>query len=343
MSKETLQWLNNNTLIGNTDVRGAAWHYRASDQGDESNHYPRFIPIADVHRRLFGWQAVKSPIFTQSTEITLDGVSTVYRQIDGRIAVVRSDNGETLGVFSDGYEPHQYGEWLLGTVSNILSDTLNITSAGLLKNGAVGWVECSLREIVRTPQGVDFLPNLLAGTSFDGSLATFFKETAQATVCDNTFEIARKSIGNIYRVKHTKNSGFKLNDAKAALNIIETIVDDFADEIATLCAIPVTEKQWESFLEEIAPTKDVPQGRSRTMAENRQDVMRRLWSKDERVSPWRGTAFGVLQASNTYMHHEGIVRGASRPERNMLNALTGKTAENDENTLKVLDRILSNA
>src|SRR4051812_11545629 len=40
MSNETLQHLNTNTLIGNTDARGHAWHYRADEQGGETNHYP---------------------------------------------------------------------------------------------------------------------------------------------------------------------------------------------------------------------------------------------------------------------------------------------------------------
>jgi len=34
MSKESLQWLNSNTLIGCTDKRGTAWHWRAQEQGD---------------------------------------------------------------------------------------------------------------------------------------------------------------------------------------------------------------------------------------------------------------------------------------------------------------------
>jgi hypothetical protein len=44
MSTETMQWLNQNTLIGYSDQRGHAWHYRASDQGDEPNHYPVPVP-----------------------------------------------------------------------------------------------------------------------------------------------------------------------------------------------------------------------------------------------------------------------------------------------------------
>lgn len=34
MSSETSTWLNTSTLIGFTDQRGHAWHYRADDQGD---------------------------------------------------------------------------------------------------------------------------------------------------------------------------------------------------------------------------------------------------------------------------------------------------------------------
>ena len=33
MSRETLQHLNTNVLIGHTEQRGTAWHYRAEEQG----------------------------------------------------------------------------------------------------------------------------------------------------------------------------------------------------------------------------------------------------------------------------------------------------------------------
>ena len=62
MSRETLQHLNTNTLIGHTSHRGTAWHYRAEQQGAESNHYPDAIPVEDVKRRLFDWTADSRPI-----------------------------------------------------------------------------------------------------------------------------------------------------------------------------------------------------------------------------------------------------------------------------------------
>jgi hypothetical protein len=50
-----------------------------------------------------------------------------------------------------------------------------------------------------------------------------------------------------------------------------------------------------------------------------------MYRHDDRVSPWADTAYGVLQAINTYEHHEGTVRGADRSERNMLRAVYGRT------------------
>jgi hypothetical protein len=59
-----------------------------------------------------------------------------------------------------------------------------------------------------------------------------------------------------------------------------------------------------------------------------------------RVAPWAGTAFGVVQAVNTYAHHEQTVRGAERAERNMLRTVTGAVDQLDRATLTTLDRVL---
>src|SRR6187402_1981163 len=131
MSKESSEWLNTQTLIGFTEKRGNAWHYREGAQGEESNHYANAIPVEDVHRRLFHWQAVEA-----TSEYTLP---------DGRVfpspqkTIARSDTGAYLGAFMEGYRPHQYGEWLVTHVENILDESLSIGSAGLLKGGRVAW------------------------------------------------------------------------------------------------------------------------------------------------------------------------------------------------------------
>ncbi len=75
------------------------------------------------------------------------------------------------------------------------------------------------------------------------------------------------------------------------------------------------------------------------MADTKRDSLTTLYASDPRVSPWAGTAHGVLQAVNTYEHHEGVVRG-ERAERNGLKTITGDFGRLDRTTWKTLTAIL---
>lgn len=354
MSHETLTHLNTQTLIGHTDARGTAWHYRAELQGVESNHYPGAIPVDDVARRLFDWDAQSKPIaverpaeWTTMTHLDFDGRPARWVTIDGRQAIVRSDrdNGHVMGIFTDAYEPHPYRTWLLDTVANILDDDLSISSAGLLREGAIAWVEVSVPESITTPEGVAFRPNLLATTTFDGSLATTYKRTVTDTVCDNTRAVALREDGDALRVRHSRNSGVKLATARDALALVHTAADAFADQIRTLCRLEVSQAAYGRFLDAWVPRSDaqgVPlSGRALTLADKKRDELTRLWTSDPMVAPWQGTAHGVLQAVNTYEHHARPVRGASRAERNMLRTVTGDFADIDQTAYAALTQVLA--
>ena len=354
MSRETLTHLNNNVLIGNTAQRGNAWHYKAELQGDQSNHYPGFIPVADVKERLFHFKAVPRRVAVEKpatvetmTHIDPEGLPSRWVVQEDRQAIDRDDTDETLGMFKEGYRAHQLGETLIGKTSNIVGDTLGISSAGVLKGGAVGWVEVSISDTQHLNKfGISFRPNLLCGTSFDGSIATFWKRTITDTVCDNTFEIARSINGQVFKIKHSRNSGYKVVEAREALHLIGSLSDEWTDEVTTLVTTTVTDRQWFAFLAELAPTtKDntALTGRALTMATAKQDSLRQLWNHDARVSPWKGTAWGVLQAVNTWGHHKQTVRGATRQQRNDLNMVTGAQAKVDDEALILLDKILANA
>ena len=76
------------------------------------------------------------------------------------------------------------------------------------------------------------------------------------------------------------------------------------------------------------------------MAERKRDALQRLYLHDQRVAPWARTAHGVLAAVNTYEHHEGSVRGATRAERNMLRTVTGDFDRVDRDALRLLNSVL---
>ncbi|NRQ38789.1 DUF932 domain-containing protein [Nonomuraea sp. NN258] len=337
MSRETLAWLNKNTLIGFTAKRGTAWHYRASQQGDEPNHYPGPIPIADVKRRLFHWEPVEGSI--ETTYLTEDGVT---RLIDPtRKAIIRPDTGHILGVFKQGFRIHEYKRWLVGHIETILDDDLSIGSAGLLRDGAVAWVQIEVPETCTTPEGVAFRPFLSAATSLDGSLSSTYQTGAQLIRCDNTLSaaLAERNAKQV-KIKHSRNSLARIAEVRDALGIIHQVADDFAAEVRHLCQVDVSPGQWTAFLDRHVPVPS-ERGRRRTLAETKRAALSRLWNDDERVTPWQGTAFGVVQAVNTYTHHEQSVRGAVRVERNMHRMVTGGVDDLDLATVQTLEKVLN--
>jgi phage/plasmid-like protein (TIGR03299 family) len=335
MSKETMQWLNDNTLIGYTDKRGNAWHHRAG----ATNHFPGPIPVETVRDRLFKWNAVSSPVYIESA----DGEG--FEPIPNKTAWVRDDTRAVLGVFSEGYQGHGYNEWLINNVASIVDTSagdLAIGSAGLLKGGAVAWVQIETADTVKTEQGFDFRPFLLATTSFDGTVATQYGNKVQATVCDNTLEAALGEKGQVFKLKHTKNSGMKIADAREALKIIFDSADDFSAQVKALTETSVSDAQWAQFLDAHVPVPE-EQGRGKTVSEAKRETLGALWQHDERVSPWKGTALGVLQAVNTFNTHEAIVRKVVRQDRMMQNVISGKLGTADADAMAQLNKILINA
>ena len=339
MSQESSEWLNNMTLIGFTDKRGNAWHYRQSLQGTESNHYAGAIPFADVIRRLFNWEPVEGTL--QSTYVTPDGVTTVSDPT--RKTIIHPNTGDILGIFKLGYQIHGYAQWLLKNVSNIVGDTLQIGSAGLLRKGAVGWVQVELPETVTTPEGVAFRPFVTAATSLDGTLASTYQTGNQLVVCDNTLAGSLADTSHMVKVRHSKNSLGRIDDVRSVLGIIERQADTFSADIKRLCETTVTDKQWNAFLVETlgeAPGADATKN-AHTIYERKHDEYSRLWNKDAMSADWHGTAWGVIQVANTYAHHSANVRGASRVERNMMSAVRGEFQDADAATLATLERVLA--
>jgi phage/plasmid-like protein (TIGR03299 family) len=194
--------------------------------------------------------------------------------------------------------------------------------------------------------GVAFRPNLLNTTSFDGSIKTTFKRTATIVVCDNTWNMAMRKGGDQFAVSHSRFSIQRLEQAGHALGLVEKTADEFTAHIVALTEKAVSDRQWARFLDRWVPSVDAKgspkTGRALTMAAKKRDTLAKMWMSDPRVSPWKGTAFAVAQAVNTFTHHETSVKGgeANRGERNTLNTILGDTATVDAQARAILDEVL---
>lgn len=320
MSMETREWLSKNTLIGFTEKRGNAWHYR---QGDD-NHYPQAVPTEDVLKRLFSWSPVKVPEqwTDPKTGLTVTGKD---------IVIVRDDMtgpNSKLGTFTDGYQLHPYPEWLVNNVFTLVDasgDELGVSSAVLLKGGKIASVQIEVPETFRGPGGVEFRPYLAASSSFDGSISTQYGLMNTMIVCDNTLNAGLNERGQKIKIRHTRNSlDGMVQAARDALGLIHSSADAFSAEVEELLSKQLTEDAFGEIVKELTEVPEDASKRSKTMSQTKVDKLMGLRS-DDRVSPWWGTAFGGVQLLNTFRQHEQIVRGATRPERNMLNNVLGVT------------------
>jgi phage/plasmid-like protein (TIGR03299 family) len=329
-----------NALVGFGRI---PWWYNEelASQLEESLLYAGPIPTDDVIRRMFNFTIDPEPIYIRR--------NGQFIEAPDRVAQVTSDTDEIVGVFKDGFRGHSYPEWLINNVRAFVDDSeLGIASVIFPSpDRAIAAVSFELPEGMTTPEGVAFKSFLMATTSFDGSTATTYKPCNTLGVCDNTREIALREAGAAYKLKHTKNSVAKIADAREALGIIHTMESDFAAEIAALCDWSVTTGQFEKHLDAMAPLPELIDGKASrgwTMADNKRNTLVDLYHGDPRVAPWKGSAFGVLQAYNTYGQHEASVRGVNgsdmgRAMRNAGNLISGKIAAEDRHCIATLAKV----
>jgi phage/plasmid-like protein (TIGR03299 family) len=341
MSRETSKTLNTMTLIGNVAKRGSnAWHYRADLQGGEPNHYDGAIPIEDVERRLFFWNAVEAPVFIGVRDERGDIVR--YIEQTDRKAIMRDDNSHVMGMFKEDYAIHQYRHTLLDNVSNIIDNNqLVVDSAGCLREGAIAWVAVSMPDNIETSAGFPVRPILLATTSHNGTIATTYKQVYNAPVCDNTLFAGLGTDGAQFKARHSKHSDMKIQSIREALDIVFSMSEDIIAEIERLSNITVTANEWDAIVNRLIPVGEAETTHqvSITRMQNKQEIMRNLYRTDPMVAPWHGTALGVLQAFNTFQHH---VAGdnKTRSERNAMNSLNGKIQQSDANVISVINDLV---
>lgn len=338
MSQETGNWLFTKVLIGNVLKRGTkAWHWRAAGDGERTNHYDGPIPIGDVNERLFN--AVVAEDAQLYAPGGLDG--DVMVPVPGWKVVRNAINGHVFRPFKDGYTIHQYPEWLLERVAAILDEGLEIESAGLLRQDGLAWVQVALPETHQAGGTVKHRPYLTAATSHDGSLQSTFFTGTTFVQCDNTLEMGLSGAATRTKVKHTAKMtrGFNVSDARTALEVVFKATEDIDAEIERMLGTRVTDAALDRFLNEWAPIPEA-EGVARNKSVARRAVLDDMWKTDERVAPWAGTAFGVLQLTNTYRTQIRPVRGTQRADRVMSDVVLGQGQKDDADAMRLLSAVL---
>ena len=328
MSAETLQWLNENSLIGFTAERGKAWHHLEG----YDNHFEGAIPVERMMDLMSYPLAEGTPTVTVLGD---DGVTTF--EAKGHKGIVRVDTGEVFKFFKEGYRIHQPQEWLVQNLDTLTHGGLQLAAGLLLRGGAIASVQAELEGTREAAEGVKHRPYITAATSMDGSMATTYLVGTRLWVCDNTLTYALSERSALrHKVRHSAHSLGKMSTVRENLGLVVEEVGDVIDqEIARLTAEYVSDQRWAEFTKVLTMYNPDKKGKAATNAERKIAELNRMWNHDDRVAPWKNSAWGVLSAVNTAEHHV-FGSDANRETRNGLRTVQGKWDEIDSRTLKIL-------
>lgn len=344
MSKETQGWLNSHILIG---LGFKPW-WLDETLVTPGNLYDGPIPVEDVLEKLFHWEPE-----AWATQAFSAGSATQRKTIKDakRYAIVRPpasfgpDDPGSIFYYGgqESYRVHTRREWLTGTVEALLGPDVVIESAGELADGAESFVCVSVPEDM-THAGVVYRPRVTLATSANGRLATQGAAHTHVTQCDNTLAAnlgGGHREGRGIKIRHSANSvtNATLTRYAEALGILQRQGEDFARTVELLSNTPVSEDQWQKFLNAYAGDVTELEGRAVAFAETARAALNAEWMGDNLTSaPWAGTAFGALQAANTYAHHSAIRRGGidNRVQANIRESITGEWGEHDDRALEAL-------
>lgn len=387
--------------------RKPAWWFRSDYEKTlaRPSHYAESLTTGMIKSELLGWEAVEAAIRCsvelripadhplsktpgteeiRQVEFTLPDYKGVVRE-DKLIECYLNDQLAELGpeavmnVATSSFNTNSFKKVLIDNVALILDESpgdLIVTGAGVLKWGRVAYVEVSVPKTLHNNMtGIDYRPNLLASSSFDGSVATRYDRTITNAVCDNTHQWALQESSEktgSFVVRRTKNmdSVFGVK-AREALGIVERSAQEFEAVIEEWSKVPVSPKQFIKFLDVIVPIPELKvtqvekqlsiQGQmqmvkvdktntnSHTIALNKRDRLSELYESDPRVSPWKGTKLGVGQLINTWATHDQTMKGAkahggnklaARVEGQLLKVMDGSFAKQDQDFLAKLDDVL---
>lgn len=252
---------------------------------------------------LANWDIQAKPLFTADAD-----------RVPNHFGIVRGDTSDVLGVVGRRYRVHQ-NEEAFAPIQDILdSSDLVPETAGIKNNGQQVFLTLSIPEGISVEGHDAHSAKLLAVTSHDGSLATTFAVMVGRLACFNalrpTLRTSRK-----FSVRHTANSAIKINDAREALGLTFSYLDEFEEKMKVWLDTPMSDAKMERVVEQMLPIREgLSEGRAR-LVEERRGVVLGLFKDSPTNEFGRGTKYAAYNALNEYSNWHMPMRGDDPTKR----------------------------
>lgn len=180
------------------------------------------------------------------------------KKIDGKVATMRTDTKDVLGIVGSSYEVvnnlDQFGVFQKFADEGIVS----FENGGIFQNGARTYIQAVLPECIDiNPDRGDVIKKMITiCSSHDGTLALQAFVTPIRIVCTNTFQMAIKSGEHKSKIKHTKTAQEKLIQAIETIQAALDMYSGFDEFILNSTKTKeFTDKETQTFVDLILPSK----------------------------------------------------------------------------------------
>ena len=214
-----------------------------------------------------------------------------------RLPRPRMDEQEVLlGVVSRRYQPLQNTE-AFGFFDPIVEDgKAYFETAGALGEGERIWVMAKMPKAIEIVRGDECTKYLLLSNTHSGDGSVIVKFTAVRVVCQNTLMLAMDDGQKAYRVRHSKQMQFRLDELAQFLSITQKVFLEAEKLFRQMARVQMTEERLEHYFEAVFP-RSAGQKRSGKRPE-RWDSVREVFETQEdlQMPGVRGTLWGAYNA-----------------------------------------------
>jgi phage/plasmid-like protein (TIGR03299 family) len=244
------------------------------------------------------------------------------RQVPGKFATIRSDNGAALGVVGSDYHILQNRE-AFGFMDSLVSEGAAMyETVGSLQGGKTVWVMVKLPSGFEVVSGDKVEDYLLLRNTHDGSSRLSIQFTEVRVVCWNTLQAALKENATRFSARHTLNIASKVADARAVLGIAREYQTAFAAQCEKLAAKSIDRKRAASLAGRILeiPQDDVIElaknGGGKSGLEKAFVNVLTLWESGtgQDIPGVAGTTWALYNAVTEYIDHTSPLK-ATQMER----------------------------
>lgn len=246
-------------------------------------------------------------------------------------ATINGHTQDVLGIVGDNYEVLQNREAFDFFDILLKESGGKLQTAGAIGKGEKVWILAKLPEVFY-PLASDAVEQFLLGTtSHDGTMKTEVRFTPIRVVCQNTFNLALQGSRGVISIRHTQNMRQKLEMAAMVLLRYREYFDIAGEQFSKLASVRVDDAWLDAYLERmIGNPENLPDGRARTMMENRIKLIegRLAFGKGVDLPGVSGTAWHALNAMIEFADYDMKARGqAEDATKRTQSILFGRASE----------------